>query len=179
MTTHEIEAWTDSDLTVRIVLLKALLDEVTAEFVAMKTLAGERWAKGSTLPARNGQDVKLGRVTKSDPKPVARVTDREAFEAYVYAEHPGELDTVVTLGEVGEILPILIDAGRTDLFTEDTVIPAALIARLEKAALTQPIPGITVRFPEGVVSAAPAEAAKHTVKRMLADRLLLALEEGK
>lgn len=174
----EIEVWTDGDLSLRIVLLKALLDEVQVELTAVKTVAAGRWAKGSTLPARSPDDVKLGRVTKSDPKPVARITDRDAFERYVYAEHADEVDTVIVLGDVGEILPILIAAGREDLFTAVQKIPDSLVARLEKRALSVDVPGITVRKPEGVVSAAPAGAAREMVRRLLADRLL-ALEEGK
>lgn len=165
---NEIQAWTDSDLAYRIVLLKTLADLVNQEFRDAKSLAAEQFAKGASIPARTDNDVKLGRVTKSDPKPVAEIVDRDELDAYIRDQHPDKLERSVVLGDVAEILPVLIDAGRADLFTEVEDIPDWLVGQMKAAAVTgRPIPGIALRRPEGVVSARTERAAEQTVRQLL------------
>ncbi|NKU87712.1 hypothetical protein GS884_09090 [Rhodococcus hoagii] len=42
----EIQAWTDSDLAFRVVMLKALIDELTAQAKPLREFAGETWPNG-------------------------------------------------------------------------------------------------------------------------------------
>lgn len=167
--TEEIQAWTYADLAKKIVLLKTLADLVNDELRHTKILAASKYPKGASIPARTDSDEKLGRVTKSDPKPVARVTDQEALDAYIRAEFPDKLEHDVRLGDMGEVLAALIDAGRKDLITETEVIPPYLDAQVLASALTgKPVPGVTVVRPDGVVSARVERAAIELVRNLLA-----------
>jgi hypothetical protein len=166
--TNEIQAWTDADLAYRIVLLKTLLDMVTREFRETKALAAEQYPKGASIPARTDEDVKLGRVTKSDPKPVAEVVDADALSAHIRAHFPDKLDSVIELADLGEVLPVLQAAGRDDLFTMTESVPEWLVKQLLSAAVAgQSIPGVRVRRPEGVVSARAEFAAETVVRQLL------------
>lgn len=166
--TDEIEAFTDSDLAMKIVLLKTLLDLVTREFRETKALAAEQWPKGASIPARTDTDLKLGRVSKSDPKPTAAVVDDEAFDAWLRAEHPDKLQHHVELGDLGEVLAMLIEQGRRDLITESLVVPEWLRSNMIAAALTgREIPGVIVTHPAGGVSATNVPAAERVVRQLL------------
>lgn len=164
----EIQAWTNADLAYRIVMLKTLIDLVSKEFDRAKAVMGEQIARGETIPARTSDDRKLGRVTKSDPKPVAAVSDPAALEEWLRAEYPDKVEHRVSLGRVDEILPILIDAGRRDLFTETEVVPDYLVNQAKAlAARGRPIPGITIQPGKAVVSATKEIAAEYAVRELL------------
>ncbi len=167
--TEEIQAYTDADLAYKIVLLKTLLDLVTREFRETKALAAEQYPKGASIPARTDTDLKLGRVTKSDPKPTATVVDDEALDAWIRAEYPDKLQHHVELGDLGEVLALLIEHGRRDLITESLVIPEWLRSNVLAAALNgRETPGVVVARADGVVSATREPAAEQLVRRLLA-----------
>lgn len=164
----EIQAFTNADLAYKIVMLKTLADLVLDEFKKAKAVMGEQIARGESIPARTPDDRKLGRVTKSDPKPVAEVTDQAALEEWLRTEYPDKVEHRVSLGRVDEILPILIDADRKDLFTETEVIPDYLVGQAKAlAARGRPIPGITVRPGKPNVSATSELAAEYAVRDLL------------
>lgn len=176
----EIQAWTDADLAYRAVMLKAAADLILDEFKAVKALAVEQFQKGDSKTARIG-DQKLGRVTKSDPKPVATVTDQAEFEAYLSVKYGDTITTTVQLGDVAEIAAVLADHGHEDLFTVVETIPDWVRQERLKAALAgEHVPGVTVSTPEGVVSARTEQAAKDRVVQMLSTGPvpLLAIEGG-
>lgn len=177
---NDIQAYTDGDLAYRAVMLKAAIDLIMDEFEAVKAIAGEQFEKGDSKAARQG-DVKLGRVSKSDPKPVATVTDRAEFEAYLSVKYGDTVTTTVELGDVAEIAAVLMDTGHEDLFTVVETIPDWVRQERLKAALAgEFVPGVTVSSPEGVVSARPEPAAKAAVRALLnsSDVPLLAIEGG-
>lgn len=166
--TAEIQAYTDADLAYKIVLLKTLADLVLEEFARIKEVAAEQLPKGASIPARTGDDVKLGRVTKSDPKPVAQIVDRDELDDWIRTQYPDKLDTRAELGDLGEVLAVLKDAGRNDLFSIVTEIPAHLYKQAEAmAANGRPIPGIAIRRPPGTVSARKEVAAEYVVRQLL------------
>ena len=178
----DIEAWTDADLAMRIVVLKAISEVVNAEFAVAKALAAKQYPKGASIPARTpNDDVKFGRVTKSDPKPTARITDQAALMEYIRAEYPDSLRRIYGLGDTKEIVSVLRAAGREDLFTEDEVPPDWLLSKLEKEAVRKPIPGIVVHTPGGTVSARVEAAAQDAVRNILGASpvRLLEIEVGK
>ncbi|WP_043735493.1 hypothetical protein [Nocardia asiatica] len=164
----EIEAFTSADLAYKIVMLKTLADLVMEEFKQAKAVMGEQIARGDSVAARTTDDRKLGRVTKSDPKDEAVISDRDALEEWIRTEYPDKLESRIELGRVDEILPILIDAGRRDLFTEVEVIPDYLIGQAKAAALRgRPVPGITLQPGKPVVSATKELAAEYAVRELL------------
>jgi hypothetical protein len=165
----EIQAYTDADLAFKIVLLKTLTDLAQEEFDRAKGIADGQMAKGTTIPARTGDDVKLGKVTKSDPKPVPKIVDQDALDDWIRTQYPDKLDTRVELGDMGEILAVLNDLGRTDLFTTVKEIPAYLYKQAQAQAVNgRPIPGVELRTPRGVVSANKEIAAEYLVRQLLA-----------
>lgn len=168
----EIQARTDGDLAIQIVLLKTLADVVLDEIKRAKEVAADQYPKGASVPARTDSidgDIKLGRVTKTDPKPVATVVDADALDAYIRTEHYEELHHGVELGDLGEILAILKDQGRSDLFAPTEEVPEWLRKQMLAAALAgKAIPGVEVRRPPGVVSATKERAAVELVRRLLA-----------
>ena len=167
--TTEIQAYTDSDLAYRIVLLKTLNDLVTREFREAKALAAEQYPKGASIPARTDTDLKLGRVTKSDPKPSATVVDEDAFEAWIRAEHPEKLEHRVQLTDLGEVLALLIAQDRKDLIAESFEVPDWLRTNaLAQAIKGTQVPGVVVARPDGVVSATREYAAVVLVQQLLA-----------
>lgn len=166
--TEEIQLFTDADLAYKIVLLKTLLDLVTREFRETKAVAAEQYPKGASIPARTDTDLKLGKVSKSDPKPSATVVDAEAFDTWLMAEYPDKLQHQVELADFGEVLAVLIERERRDLIVESYVIPEWLRTNTLAAALNgREIPGVIVTRPPGVVSATAVPAAEQLVRRLL------------
>lgn len=167
--TNEIQAYTDADLAYRIVLLKTLLDLVTQEFREAKALAAEQFPKGASIPARTDSDLKLGRVTKSDPKPTATVVDEVAFEAWIRAEQPDKLEHRVRLGDVAQVLAVLVDQDRKDLIIESYEVSEWLRSNMLTSALrdSRDIPGVVVTRPAGIVSATREHAAAELVRQLL------------
>jgi hypothetical protein len=174
-----IEAYTDTDLAYRIVLLKTLADLVNAEFKSAKQIAHEQFPKGASIPARtDNDDIKLGKVTRTEPKPVADVVDRDALDDYIRAEYADRLESRVDLGDIAQIIPILLDAGRRDLFTEVEVIPDYLYGLAKAAAVKgKQVPGLAVRRPEGHVMATSERAADQEVRRLLSGARVPLLRE--
>lgn len=168
--TEEIQAYTDGDLAYKLVLLKKLADMVLAELDHTKKIAALQYPKGASIPARTCDDIKLGRVSKTDPKPVAKVTDRAALEEWLRAEYPDKLDTRIELADMGELLAFLKDSGRTDLFTEVQEVPEHLFKQAEALAVRgRPVPGIELHRPPGVVQVRTEIAAEYVVRHLLAD----------
>lgn len=165
----DIQLLTDQDLAYKIVLLKALTDLVLAEFDQAKRIADEQFAKGTSIPARTTADEKLGRVTKSDPKPVADVVDADALDKWLRTEYTDQLISTSELADLGEVAAALVDAGRGDLIRTMTTVPAHLVGLAKTRALRgEAVPGVAVRTPRGTVSARTERAAVDTVRQLLA-----------
>lgn len=166
--TEETPALSNADRAYKIVMLKTLIDLVMEEFKREKQVMGQLISRGDGVAARTPDDRKLGRVTKSDPKPVAVISDLDALEEWLRTQYPDKLEHRVSLGRVDEILPILIDAGRRDLFTDTEVVPDYLVGQAKTlAAQGRPIPGITVQPGNAVVSATKEIAAEYEVRSLL------------
>ncbi|BAD56331.1 hypothetical protein [Nocardia farcinica] len=164
----EIQAWTNADLAYKIVLLKTLADLVLEEFKQAKAIMGEQIARGDSIAARTLDDRKLGKVTKSDPKPEAVVKDRDALDAWLRVEFPDKIETRVELGRLDEVLAVLIDAGRQDLIGQVEVVPDHLVGVAKAAALKgREVPGIEVVPGKPVVSARAELAAHYVVRELL------------
>lgn len=166
--THDVVV-SNADLAQRIVFLKTIADLVDAELKATKMLAADQFQKGDSSTARSREDVKLGRVVKTDPKPVSRIVDEDALDAYLRAEYADVLIPSLTLGDPAEIVPILRDAGREDLFSVSESVPGWLVHQAEAEALAgKPIPGIEVHTPPGWIQVKVEQAAKDAAKHLLA-----------
>lgn len=89
------------DRATRVVVLRVLRDAVEAEYQAERraVLHGLRAARAElalksmrvTLP----DDTPIATLTLIDPQPTVVVADENAFTAWVAANHPGEVETLV------------------------------------------------------------------------------------
>ncbi|MBM4644241.1 hypothetical protein GS464_16715, partial [Rhodococcus hoagii] len=139
----EIQVFTDSQLALRVVMLKALADHINREFRYAKGELAERMARGDRLTARDGAS-KLGSVSLSDPKPVATVSDEAAFRDYMSVKYGDEAQAQVELGDAAEICAVLADTGHEDCFR---CVRCSRIGCGENAlrdALVREVPGVTV-----------------------------------
>lgn len=175
----EIEVFTDSQLATRGVMLKALADHVNREHRYVRKELADRMARGDRLTARDGA-TKLGSVSLSDPKPVAAVTDEDAFRDYLTVKYGDEVTTTVVLGDVAEIAAALQDAGHEDLFTVVEVVPDWVRENALRDALVPgaTVPGVAVTVPDPVLTTRTEQAAVDAVKAAITSSGVLAIEGG-
>lgn len=175
----EIQVFTDSQLAHRVVMLKAFADVILDALNVDRDDMASRMAKGDRVTARSG-DVKLGSMSLSDPKPVAKVTDNAAFEDYLSIKYGDEAERTVRLGDPAEICAALADAGRDDLFEVVETFPAWVRkAGVDDALIPgRTVPGVTVTVPPGVLSVRTADAAVEAVKSAISSSGVLAIEGG-
>lgn len=165
-----IEAFTPAQLATKAVLLKQIIKLVTAEMKTTTAIAAEQFAKGAGEPARaivDGEDTALGKLSKSDPAKVATVTDLDAFQAHLRATYPDKLEERTTIGELSEIIPVLLEHAPHLVDIADNVIPDWLSRKELELAKNTPVPGVTVRAPDGVMSITTKPAAEALVRSML------------
>ncbi|MEV0357154.1 hypothetical protein AB0H71_13940 [Nocardia sp. NPDC050697] len=174
----DIQAYTTPDLAYRVVLLKTAADLVNREFREAKALMDEQMARGDSVAARTLDDLKLGRVSKSDPKPEAVIADRDELEEWLRTEYPDKLDTRVEFARLDEVLAVLVDAGRGDLITQVTTVPDYLVGQAQALALSgRPVPGLKVQAKKAVVAATSELAAEREVRQLLAGARVPLLRE--
>lgn len=173
----ELEKLPDADLAYRAVMLRTLASAVMDEQKRVTAELGKRVPQGDRRTARDGK-TKLGSVSITDPKPVARVTDEAAFQDYLSVKYGDEVSTTVELGDPAEICAVLADHGHDDLYRVVETFPEYVRANALRDALVRDVPGVTVTTPDGVVQVRPAEPAKQLVRDMLAGTALIALEGG-
>lgn len=163
----------------QVVLLGGLISEVADERDRARTEIAQRLPKGCTLSAvdpRDGETV-IGQVGMTKPSKEARVTDEEAFVAWVFEQHPGEVDTVPVFGDPAEVAAVLAEHA-PHLLSTRKVIPAELRDRVLAAAVVQPIPGTAVTAMPSTLWAKPNAAGKVIVRDALASTSVLQIGAG-
>lgn len=161
-----------SDLTavdravLNVAILTFLQKRLKDETDTTRGQASELMKKGDTLSARSPiDDSKIARVSKSDPKKRATVTDRLAVEQWVTDRHPEKLvERTEIVGPMPDVLAVL-RAHAPHLVEDKKSVPDwavnELLLKAEKAGV--PVgyggelddlapPGITVTNPDGVLS---------------------------
>lgn len=175
-----------ADLVNRAVLIAALVKSIMGIKSITATSLDEAMSKGAKETAMridaDGNEEKLGTVSKSFPDPVSTITDPEALDAYLRETRSGELEYRYILGNLEEIYPVLIEHAE-HLLTIDQVVPQWMVDLAKKEALIpgRKIPGISVSRPAGVVTIRPNAAAKALAESVLArsEISLLAIEASK
>lgn len=152
----------------------AVLDQRTAAFVlavldvvakgsadtlreARTIAARDYFTQGDRLTVRDlDTGEKLGTVSMSDPDPKAEIVDRDAFVAHMAATFPAVVDEVTVLrdGVENDAMDVLREHAPHLLETRQQVTVQGEKAALELATRpdSDPIPGVEVRWPRGVVS---------------------------
>lgn len=166
-----IEAFTDSQLATKAVILQQITKLIAGEIKSTKAIATDQYEKGDGKAARaeiDGVDTKLGKLSKSDPAKVATVVDYPTFQAHLRAEYPDKLETEFELGDTSEIIPVLLEHAPHLLTKHENVIPGWLESNELKRALSRPVPGVEVKAPVGVMSITTTPASEALVREMLA-----------
>jgi len=152
---------TPSSIAVDLFALKILGVVVREGTTDRKAAATATMKKGDSIAARveiDGRDVKLGKVTMTDPKPVGRVTDRDALDAWLTKHVEGAVIECPVFGPAAEIAAVLNEHAPHLLSFVDEVAEwarAAAVAKAEAAHREGSLPlapGIEVNVPDGVVS---------------------------
>ncbi|MFC0546899.1 hypothetical protein [Kutzneria chonburiensis] len=150
-------------LALAMVVLKFVADKINPAVRELRAKAGAALDARDRVTALGPGGEVLGTITKSAPKPVAEVTDVEAFTAWMDAHWPDRVEHGAT------IVPSMMDTAIAALRTyaphvlrhHQAVLPWALaeVLRTSEAA-KQPVgpggeldvPGVTVTTATGTVS---------------------------
>ncbi|WP_116051911.1 hypothetical protein [Amycolatopsis palatopharyngis] len=176
---------TNDDLALRVAALKVVSDYTTRRYNEARAEAAERMERGDRLMARSPlAGVKVGAVSKSDPKPVARVTDEKAFTDWVRKNYPDRMvyDFDV-IGSTQEVVSVLFEHA-PHLLRKITKPDPELVReiRADSVGLGAPVgpageadvDGLEVTTPDGIVSCKPdPEALAAVVDLIRADKLSL------
>jgi hypothetical protein len=176
---------TNEDLALRVASLKVVSEYTARRYNEARAEAAAVMQRGDRLMARSPlEGVKIGAVTKTDPKATARVTDDAAFTAWIHKHYPDRMEfDFVIIGSDQEVISVLFEHA-PHLLRKVTKPDPELVKqiRTDSASLGAPIgpageadvDGIEVTTPEGVVSCKPDPNALAAVVDLIrAERLSL------
>lgn len=156
----------NEELAVRVASLKVISDYTKARYDEARAEADQAMNAGDRLMARSPIDsAKIAPVVKTDPKPVARVTDEGHLTAWMAENYPEKVKAgYEVIGGDDEVIGVLFDHA-PHLLRRKTVIKPEDLAELRRdsAAMGCPvgpggevdIPGLVVETPAPVVSCKP------------------------
>ena len=168
----------NEELAVKVASLKVVSDFTKERYDQARGEVGKVMQAGDRLMARSPIDgTKMGPVTKSDPKPVAKIVDEAALTEWMSAYYP---DTLVAGYELAatenEVVQVLFEHAPHLLKHRKRIKPEVLAEiKRESAAMGCPIgpggevdlPGIAIDTPEPVVSCKPDPATALLVVQQL------------
>ncbi|SFO60653.1 hypothetical protein [Amycolatopsis rubida] len=174
-------------VALRVAALKHLKDRIDDAYNAARAEQAEAMPKGARWPVVSPLDgVKLGTVSKSDPKVTASVRDETAFGAWAAKHYPDDTEYAFrVVGSEQEVHEALYTHA-PHLVKSVTVVSRDLRKRVERMSATTgvptgpggelDVPGVSVGKPDGVVSCLPAEGGWESVVALVrADAALLEL----
>lgn len=168
----------NEELAVKVASLKVVSDFTKARYDEARGEASEVMQAGDRLMARSPIDgTKMGPVTKSDPKPVAKIVDEAALTEWMGEFYPDNLETGYEIAATeNEIVQVLFEFAGHLLKPRKRIKPEVLAqVKRESAAMGCPIgpggevdlPGIAIDTPEPVVSCKPDPATALLVVQQL------------
>lgn len=179
---------TNDNLVLRVAALKVVSDYAKRRYDAARAEAAAVMRRGDRLMARSPLNEldKLAAVSKTDPKPVARVSDETALLAWVERHYPDKVGwDFDIIGSDQEVKAVLFEHA-PHLLRKIRLADPELVKQIrsDSAALGAPIgpggeadvDGVTVETPEGTVACKPTDDALGVVVD-LARAGVLSLEE--
>jgi hypothetical protein len=162
----------------RLAVFKALEVYAKEQYDQVRAEMSARMARGDRLTAlTEDEEVKLGVVSKTDPKPRALITNATALRQWIEATYPDhiveDLDVIGSDEEVKEVLLQHAPALLRQVSKADPDIVRAILAVSAKAGTAvgpggeADVPGIEIDRAEGVVSCKPTDDALPVVREML------------
>lgn len=159
-----------TDEVLRTAALKVVADYAQSCYNQARAEMAATMEKGDRLTARSPLDgSKLGSVSKTDPKPVALITDEKAFTEWMLANYP---DSVAydfdVIGGDQEVKAVLFEHA-PELLRRKTIPSPELVKRIRHDSIQLGTPigpngeaeidGLEVKIPEGDVRCRPEEGA--------------------
>lgn len=165
------------ELALRTAAFKVLADYAKGKYDELRAQMAARMARGDRQMGVTTDGVKIGAVSKSDPKPLALVVDATALREWVAAYYPErlieDLDVIGSDEEIKEILlvhaPHLVRQVRK---TDPDLVRTITNESSKRGFVIGPggeaeVPGVEVQEREGVVSCLPTDDAVPAVVEML------------
>jgi hypothetical protein len=157
---------TNNELALNVAALKVLSDYALNAYGQAREEIGATMGRGDRVQVRSPlDDVKIGPVWKTDPKPHAEVTDARALLEWMQELYPEKVGSAYEVsGTEAEVIDALFKFAPHLLRKTTAIKPEALRElRANSVALGQPVgpggetdvPGLTVRTPPPVVQCKP------------------------
>lgn len=147
----------------RVVMQAAVLKALKQVHDEDRAALTEDMARGDKITTHDTAGTSLGTVSYSDPKPKARVTDRELFTGHVAGDRPDEIgfkitDLAAAVGVLEEVAPHLLAPA----------VPSHIEAEYTRAAEGgQDVPGVTVTTGAPVLSCRPSQTGKAAADELI------------
>jgi hypothetical protein len=171
------------ELTLRVGALKAIKDYVNVAYDEAREAVAAVMRRGDRLTARSPlDDTKIGSVSMTDPKPVARVCDMPALAAWLSENYPDLVADVYEVTATEEQIRALVFEHRPEWLTRKQRVDPRIVQQIrERSAIVgapagptgeADVPGIVVETPEPVVTCRPSADALDAVAALIrADRI--------
>ncbi|WP_027946569.1 hypothetical protein [Amycolatopsis taiwanensis] len=166
------------NLTVKVAAYKLLADHIKGLYDLARAEIAARMERGDRLTAVTADGVKIGAVSKKDPKPLALVVDAAALREWIAEYYPERLieDLVFVEGADEEIKEVLLVHAphlvRQVRKADPDIVRAILTESSKRGFVVGPggeaeVPGVEVQAREGVVACLPTDDAMPAVVQML------------
>jgi hypothetical protein len=171
------------DLALKVGALKAIKDYATAAYDQAREEIAEAMRRGDRLTARSPlDDSKIGSVSMTDPKPVARVSDMTALTAWLSENYPDLVTDSYEVNATTDQITALVFEHRPEWLHRKQRVDPRIVQQIRErsAAVGAPVgpmgeadvPGIAVETSDPVVSCKSAPGALDAVAALIrADRI--------
>lgn len=152
-----------NDQAARIIVQSAVLKELKAVHDADRADLKDDMDRGDKITGHAG-DTSLGSVSYSDPKPKAKVTDRDLLIGHVAGERPDDVGFRIT--DIDAAIAVLEDVAPHLLAP---ALPQHIEAEYLRAAEAgDTVPGVEVTTGAPVLSVRPAAEGKRVAAELIA-----------
>jgi hypothetical protein len=166
----------EREMALGLVVTQWVADRVAPGIAAIRENGKKHLVPGESIAAVSPIDgAVLGSITRTKPKPVAKVTDMAALMAHVQDTNPEELrDIDYISGSDEEVLAALKDSHPHLVKQRVEVSEQHLSFVLKKAAGSKDYrpPGVEVSTPTGTVNIYPADDADEAIQAVIRARVV-------
>jgi hypothetical protein len=174
---------TTEDLVLRVGALKAIKEYVNVAYDQAREEIAAVMRRGDRLTARSPlDDTKIGSVSLTDPKPVARVSDMAALTVWLVENYPDLVADVYEVNATDEQVRALVFEHKPEWLTRKQRVDPRVLQQIRERSATAgeavgptgelDVPGVAVETPAPVVTCRPTADALDAVAALIrADRL--------
>jgi hypothetical protein len=174
---------TTDDLVLRVGALKAIKDYAVTAYDKAREEVADVMRRGDRLTVRSPlDDTKIGSVSLTDPKPVARVSDMSVLTAWLVENYPDLVTDAYEVNATDEQIRALVFEHRPEWLTRKQRVDPRVVQQIRERSAAAgvavgptgeaDVPGVVVETPEPVVTCRPTPDALDVVAALIrADRL--------